>query len=139
MKLGFGGRAGAAASERDLHSAVLGLLLDMREHWSVEEVVRELEDPPARDVLSSLAAVGLIYRHDEFVFPRAPHDAQPNWRSPAEEAARQMGPALHAHRAQSPTSSTMGNKPVGNFSRYLAPFLAPAQAKPLGGSSLVAP
>jgi predicted transcriptional regulator len=58
-----------AQGERDLDSVVLGLLLDTREHWSVDEIVRELEDPAARDALSRLAAVGLIHRHDEFAFP----------------------------------------------------------------------
>lgn len=58
-----------AQAERDIDSTVLGLLLETREHWSVQEIVRELEDPAARDALSRLTAVGLIHRHDEFVFP----------------------------------------------------------------------
>jgi predicted transcriptional regulator len=58
-----------AQAERDIDSTILGLLLDTREHWSVDEIVRELEDPTARDALARLAAVGLIHRHDDFVFP----------------------------------------------------------------------
>jgi len=64
-----------------------GFWLETREHWSVEEIVCELEDPAARDALSRLAAVGLIHRHDNFVFPRKPHDAPSNWRSWTERNA----------------------------------------------------
>jgi hypothetical protein len=50
-------------------STVLRLLLDARELWSVEEMVRELQDPAARDTVARLIRAGLVHRHDEFVFP----------------------------------------------------------------------
>jgi predicted transcriptional regulator len=58
-----------AQSEKDLDSTVLRLLLDTREPWSVEEIVREVEDQAARDAVCRLAAAGLIHRHDDFLFP----------------------------------------------------------------------
>ncbi len=58
-----------AQVERYSDSTVLRLLLDAREPWSVDELVRELQDPAARDAVSRLIQAGLVHRHDEFVFP----------------------------------------------------------------------
>ncbi len=58
-----------AQAEKDLDSIVLRLLLDTREPWSMDEIVREVEDQAARDAVCRLAAVGLVHRHDDFAFP----------------------------------------------------------------------
>jgi hypothetical protein len=47
-----------AQAEKNLDSTVLRLLLDTREPWSVDEIVREVDDQAARDAVCRLAAVG---------------------------------------------------------------------------------
>jgi predicted transcriptional regulator len=59
----------AAQTEMATDSTVLCLLLDGREPWSMDELVRELQDLAARDAVSRLTQAGLVHRHDEFVFP----------------------------------------------------------------------
>ena len=58
-----------AQAERDFDSTVLRLLLDASVPWSIEEIVRELQDPDARDSVARLASAGLINRTGELVFP----------------------------------------------------------------------
>jgi predicted transcriptional regulator len=58
-----------AEIHRASESTVLRLLLEAREPWSLEELVRELQDSAARDTVTSLIRAGLVHRHDEFVFP----------------------------------------------------------------------
>jgi predicted transcriptional regulator len=58
-----------AQAERYIDSTVLRLLLDGREPWSVDELVRELQDPAARDAVARLSEAGLIHRLDNFAFP----------------------------------------------------------------------
>jgi hypothetical protein len=60
-----------ATAEKDVDRTVLELLLHSQQWpWSIEEVGRELGDlPDAEDALSRLSRVGLVHRHDRFVFP----------------------------------------------------------------------
>jgi hypothetical protein len=60
-----------ARAEKEVDRTVLELLLHSQPWpWSVEEVGRELGDlPDAEDALSRLSRVGLVHRHDRFVFP----------------------------------------------------------------------
>lgn len=58
-----------AQAERDFDSTVLRLLLDVNVPWSVEEIVRELQDPDARDSVARLISAGLVNRTGELVFP----------------------------------------------------------------------
>jgi hypothetical protein len=58
-----------AQIESATDSTVLRLLLDAREPWSMDELVRELQDLAARDAVGRLTQAGLVHRHDEFVFP----------------------------------------------------------------------
>jgi predicted transcriptional regulator len=58
-----------APIERATDSTVLRLLLDAREPWSMDELVREMQDPAAQDAVARLTGAGLVHRHDEFAFP----------------------------------------------------------------------
>ena len=58
-----------AQAERDFDSTVLRLLLDANVPWSVEEIVRELQDRDARDSVARLTSAGLVNRAGELVFP----------------------------------------------------------------------
>jgi predicted transcriptional regulator len=58
-----------AQAERDFDSTVLRLLLDVNVPWSVEEIVRELQDSDARDSVARLTSAGLVNRTGELVFP----------------------------------------------------------------------
>jgi predicted transcriptional regulator len=58
-----------AQAERDIDSTVLRLLLNANAPWSIEEIVRELQDQDARDSVARLTSAGLVNRADKLVFP----------------------------------------------------------------------
>jgi hypothetical protein len=53
-----------------LEQAALVIVLD-HGHLHIDELVRELGDPPDRVevAVAALVGAGLLHRHDEFVFP----------------------------------------------------------------------
>jgi hypothetical protein len=59
-----------AVDDRDRDRNVLNLTLDDSWPWSIDEIVRELQDRiGAHDSVSRLSEAGLVHRLGEFVFP----------------------------------------------------------------------
>lgn len=64
------GQAEREVSEDQRDNTILNIMLCGPSYpWTVDELVREVQDSEAADAVARLAEAGLVHRFGEFVFP----------------------------------------------------------------------